>query len=238
MDSILSYELADGIATLTMDDGKANVMSVRMLEALSAAFDRAQADKAVVVLASGGRLFSGGFDLAVFKRDRAELCRMLQSGALLTQKLLSFPRPIVAACSGHAVAMGVFLLLGADVRIGVDEGVRIQVNEVQIGLTVPRFAIEICRHRLAPQHFQHAVGTAAAHTPQQALAAGFLTELAPAASVRDAAHASAKTLAALHAGAFADTKARLTQQARDAMAVAVREDVEEWTRAFLKNPAA
>ncbi|MFA5939764.1 MAG: crotonase/enoyl-CoA hydratase family protein [Sinimarinibacterium sp.] len=235
MDPILNYELSGGVATLTMNDGKANVMSVRMLQELSAAFDRAQADKAVVLLTSGGRLFSGGFDLAVFKSDRAELFRMLEAGALLTQKMLAFPRPIVAVCAGHAIAMGVFLMLGADVRIGVDEGARIQVNEVQIGLTVPHFAIEICRHRLAPQHLHHAVGTAAPHTPQQALQAGFLTELAAAASIGEAGRSSAKAVAALHAGAFADTKARLTQHTRAAMEIAVREDIEDWSRAFLKR---
>lgn len=235
MDPILAYELSGGVATLTMDDGKANVMSVRMLGELSAGLDRAQADKAVVLLTSGGRLFSGGFDLAVFKSDRAELFRMLEAGALLTQKMLAFPRPIVAACNGHAIAMGVFLLLGADVRIGVDEGARIHVNEVQIGLTLPRFAIEICRHRLAPAHLHHAAGTAAPHTPQQALQAGFLTELAPAASLREVAQAKARALTALHPGAFTDTKARLNESACAAMAHAVRQDVDDWSKAFLKN---
>lgn len=235
MDSILGYELSGGVATLTMDDGKANVMSVRMLGELSAALDRAQADKAVVLLTSGGRLFSGGFDLGVFKSDRAELFRMLEAGALLTQKMLSFPRPIVAACNGHAIAMGVFLLLGADVRIGLDEGARIHVNEVQIGLTLPRFAIEICRHRLAPAHLHHAAGTATPYTPPQALQAGFLTELAPAASIRETALARARALTTLHPGAYTDTKQRLTEHARAAMESAVRNDVADWTQAFLKT---
>jgi enoyl-CoA hydratase len=121
-----------------MDDGNANVMSVQMLQALNAALDRAQTDKAVVVLTGRQGMFSGGFDLAVFKGDPDEQLRMLQAGALLTEGLLSFALPVLAACTGHAIAIGAFLALSTDVRIGVDQGARIQVNEVQIGLTLPR----------------------------------------------------------------------------------------------------
>ena len=150
MQELVSYRLGDGIATVTMDDGKANVMSLRMLQALNGALDRAEADLATVVLTGRPGMFSGGFDLAVFKTDPQALFAMLEAGARLTERALVFPRPIVAACSGHAIAMGAFLLLSTDVRIGIDADARIQVNEVQIGLSLPRFAIEVCRQRLTP----------------------------------------------------------------------------------------
>ena len=177
MDTPVSYSLSAGVATLTMDDGKANVMSVRMLQALNDALDRAQADQALVVLKGRPGMFSGGFDLAVFKGEPSEQMRMLEAGARITERLLAFPTPVVAACTGHAIAMGVFLLLAADVRIGVAEGARIHVNEVQIGLTLPHFAIEMCRQRLAPAHLNLAAVTAQPYIPLQALAAGFLDEI-------------------------------------------------------------
>ena len=91
MDNLVSYQLDGGIATLTMDDGKANVMSVRMLQAINAALDRAQADQAVVVLAGRAGMFSGGFDLSVFKSgDASETCRMLEAGARLVTAGVSF----------------------------------------------------------------------------------------------------------------------------------------------------
>ena len=160
MSELVRYAVVDGVATLAMDDGKANVMSEAMLQALDAGFDRAQADGATVLLTGRPGMFSGGFDLAVFKTDPAALFRMLEAGARLTEKVLSFPYPVVAACSGHAIAMGAFLLLSTDLRIGVDQGARIQINEVKIGLTLPRFAIEVCRQRLSPAHFSRAVLTA------------------------------------------------------------------------------
>src|SRR5215212_5979254 len=109
-----------------MDDGKANVMSLPMLQALNGALDRAQADSATVVLTGRSGMFSGGFDLAVFKTDPQALLAMLEAGARMAERVLSFPLPVVAACTGHAIAMGAFLLLSADVRIGVDVGARIQ----------------------------------------------------------------------------------------------------------------
>ena len=142
MNDIVSYELQDGIARITLDDGKANVMSVRMLAAISAGLDRAQADQAVVLIAGRAGMFSGGFDLGVFKSsDPQEMLRMLQAGARLTEKLLGFPRPVVALCTGHAVAMGLFLLLSCDHRVGPDQGAKFQANEVQIGMTLDRKSV-------------------------------------------------------------------------------------------------
>jgi enoyl-CoA hydratase len=232
MNTLITYELSDGIATLTMDDGKANVMSLAMLQALNAALDRAQADQAAVLLTGRAGMFSGGFDLAVFKRTPEEQFRMLEAGALMTQRLLSFPLPLVMACSGHAIAMGAFLLLCADARIGVDQGARIQINEVQIGLTLPRFAIEVSRQRLAPAHFNLAAGTAEPYAPQQAVVAGFLDEIVPADTLAVVARERAGRLLKLHAEAFAATKLRLRHGALEALREAIREDLVDWAARF------
>ena len=229
MDDLIRYELQDGIATVTMDDGKANVMSVRMLNALNAALDQALADKAVLVLTGRERMFSGGFDLAVFQRDKQELLAMLMAGARLTERLLAHPLPVVAACSGHAVAMGVFLMLCADVRIGIDDGARTQINEVQNGMTLPRFAIEVSRHRLAPEHLNRALLLATPYAPQQALAAGFYDMLVAPAALAEAARAEATRLRKLHAGAFAASKLRLHQQVLTALREGIAQDLADWT---------
>ena len=232
MDRLLDYELADGVATITLDDGKANVMSVAMLQAVSAALDRAEAERAAVLLSGRPGMFSGGFDLAVFKRAPAEQLQMLELGARLTGRLLAFPRPVVAACTGHAIAMGAFLLLCCDLRIGVDDGARIQVNEVQIGLTLPGFAVEVCRQRLAPARLDVAALTAQPHTPQEALTAGFLDEIVAAPALAAAARERAVRLAGLPAAAYAATKLRLRRSALAALRAAIDDDVAEWTARF------
>lgn len=236
MDDLIRYALHDGIATVTMDDGKANVMSVRMLDALDAALDRTLADRAVLVLTGRERMFSGGFDLGVFQRDKRELLAMLTAGARLTERLLAHPLPVVAACSGHAVAMGVFVMLCADVRIGIDDGARTHINEVQNGMTLPRFAIEVSRHRLAPEHLNRALLLATPHAPQQALAAGFFDRLAAPSALAEAAHGEAMRLQKLHAGAFAATKALLHEPVLAALRAGIAQDIAGWTAAFA-NPS-
>ena len=230
MNPIVTYERRDAVSTLRMDDGKMNLQSAAMLEALGTALDRAQADGTVVVLAGREGIFSAGFDLAVFQKGtKEEKVRMLTLGARITERLLAFPAPVVAACTGHAVAMGAFLVLSADIRLGVSNApCKIAVNEVAIGLTVPRFATDVCRQRLAPAHFNRALITAAPYDPQQALEAGFLDQLVPAAELATKAHDTALALSKLSREHHVATKLRARAPALAALARAIEEDTADW----------
>ena len=151
MTNLATYSRSGPISTIVMDDGKANVMSLNMLSALHAAFDQAEQDKTVAILKARGKHFSGGFDLNVFAKGSAEeQYLMVKAGAELALRILSFPTPVVAACHGNAFPMGAFLIMSSDHRIAAEGDYRIGMNEVAIGLTVPRFAIEIARQRLTP----------------------------------------------------------------------------------------
>jgi enoyl-CoA hydratase len=228
-ENLLTYEVADGVATVTLNDGKANVMSPRMLAALNTALDRALADKAIVVLTGRPGMFSGGFDLAVFKRGGVELVQMLQAGARLTQRMLSHPDPIVVACSGHAVAMGAFVLLSGDVRMGLKEGATFQMNEVLIGMTVPHFALEVCRQRLAPAHLNLAVTLAQPYTGDAALLAGFVDQLVTADQMADAVARTIAHLKKMDRAAYTATKLRLRQPMLERLHAAVEADCAEWS---------
>src|SRR5262245_61043995 len=138
MGELVTYELTGSVASITMDDGKVNVMSADMQAQLYHALDRAERDGAVVLLAGRDGVFSGGFDLTTLRAGGAAAAAMITGGFELAHRVLSFPRPVVVACTGHAVAMGAFLLLSGDYRIGVAGGAhRIMTNEVAIGLTMP-----------------------------------------------------------------------------------------------------
>lgn len=228
MGSLVQYQLDDGIATLTMDDGKANVMSRQMLDEINAALDRAESEADVVVLAGRERFFSGGFDLAAFQRGGEEVLTVLEQGARLTERMLGFPQPVVAACTGNAVAMGAFLLLSADLRIGVDGDFRYHINEVRIGLTLPRFAIEVARQRLAPAHLQRAAVTGQPYAPREAVAAGFVDELAAPESLAATAREHAADLLRVDAGSFTATKRRLRHDTLEALGRAIRDDIADW----------
>ena len=228
MESLLQYACEEGIATLVMDDGKANVMSVAMLGALNVALDRAEQEARVVVLQGRAGMFSGGFDLAAFKRGGPEVLEMLEGGARLSERLLSYPLPVIAACTGHAIAMGAFLLLSTDLRIGLAEGARFQANEVRIGMTVPHFALEVCRLRLAPNQLHSAAVLGMPFSPVQALAAGFLDELVAAEDLAATVQRHAEDLLTLNAEAFVATKRRLRAGAMAAMAQALVADGAAW----------
>ena len=228
MSQLVSYRSEAGVATITMDDGKVNVLSLNMIGELNTALDRAGEERSLVVLTGRPGLLSAGFDLPVLRGGGSDAADMLTRGFELSERLISFPMPVVVACTGHALAMGAFLLLSGDYRICAQGPFKIGANEVAIGLTMPHFAIELCRLRLAPQHFHRAVVTAEVHTPESALGAGFVDELVDAAELPNATKRAVTRLAALNMPAFAATKQRTREQALQAVRRAIEKDDEAW----------
>lgn len=226
MSDRVSYALEGGIATLAMDDGKVNAMSIPMLEALHAAFDRAERDGAVVLLVGREGIFSAGFDLKVFPQGPEPTLKMLRLGATLCERILSFPHPVVTGCTGHAYPAGAFLMLSADRRVGSEGPFRIGMNEVAIGLTLPAFAVELARHRLAPAYFQRVV-TGDLYAPAEAVAAGFLDEVVPPERLRARCLEVAQGLGAIDLEAHRGTK----QKVRGACLAALRGAIEAELRA-------
>jgi enoyl-CoA hydratase len=200
MTSPVSYSVNESVATITLDDGKVNALSPAMLADINGALDQAESDIAAgtvkaVVLAGNSRVLSGGFELSVFASgDAAAGLGMLTAGFELSVRTLSFPAPVVIAATGHAIAMGSFLLLSGDHRVGSDK-TRCQANEVAIGMTLPIAAIEIMRMRLTRAAFSRAVSVAATFTGEDAITGGWLDEIVG----RDEVLARAQSVAAEYA---------------------------------------
>jgi enoyl-CoA hydratase len=222
---MVSYHCDGTIAAITIDDGKVNALSLAVLAELNAALDRAEQDDAVVILAGRDGVFSAGFDLPVLRGGGPDAPAMLRAGFELAARLLAFPRPVVIACTGHAVAMGVFLLLCGDYRVGATGPYKLTANEVAIGLTMPRAAVEICRQRLTPAHFNRAVVLAEAFSPADAVTAGFLDQTVQESSVPEVARGVAAQLAMLDRPAHEATKRRARAQALSAIRSAIDADI-------------
>lgn len=216
-DDAVTYELEGSVATLTIDDGKANVMSMALMEGVRTALDRAEEDGAVVLLTGRDGMFSGGFDLALFDRSAEEVVATLRTGGDLVHRVLGFPRPVVVACTGHAIAQGAFVVLAADVRLGAAGDFRLGLNEVAIGLTIPYYGIEAARQRLTPAWFNHATTTGTLYDPDAAAAAGFLDHVVPPAELGARARAEAERLTAIDFEAHRGTKLRTREGALRAM---------------------
>jgi enoyl-CoA hydratase len=215
----VSYRRDESVAVITMDDGKVNALGPAMLSEINTALDTAEADDAgAVVIAGNDRVFSGGFDLKVFRSgDVAASIEMLAAGFTLSHRLLSFPKPVVAACTGHAIAMGSFLACSADHRIAAP-GSNFVANEVAIGMVLPYPALEIMKLRLTRSAYQQAVGLARTFFGDTALAGGWVDEIAMADMVLARGVEAGKEFATtLHAKAHYACKMRARQETLDAI---------------------
>ena len=214
----VSYRLDESVAVITMDDGKVNALGPAMLTEINAALDSAEADGAgAVVIADNERVFSGGFDLKVFRSgDVAASIDMLKGGFELSHRVLSFRKPVVAACTGHAIAMGSFLACSTDHRIA-GPGYNFQANEVAIGMVLPYPALEVMKLRLTRSAYQQAVGLARTFFGETALAGGWVDEIVMPEMVLERAMEAARDFTGLHANAHYACKMRARQETLDAI---------------------
>jgi enoyl-CoA hydratase len=226
MREAVSYTRTELVSTITMDDGKVNAFYIHMLHFLHEAFDRAELDETVVLLKGRPGCFTAGFDLPTLGGRRQDVVTMLALGASLAERILSFPAPVAIACTGHAFPAGAFLLMAADVRLGVEGPFRLGLNEVRIGLTLPWFAVVLARHRLAPAHFDHAAVTGTLFDPATAREAGLLDAVVPPAELEAAAERTAEDLASLDRSAHVATKARVREPVLGELRRAIEAELE------------
>ena len=201
------YELTDHVAVITLDDGKANAFGPHMIATVNGLLDRAEGEAKAVVLMGRAGIFSGGFDLKVIRGGDPKAARdMSLAGGRLMMRLYGFPLPVVAAATGHAVALGGFCLLSADYRVGADGEFVIGLNETAIGMPLPPFGLMLARERLSKRYLARAAIGATMFAPAQARDAGFLDDVVAPDAVRDAALAAAANLVKLDGASYAQVK--------------------------------
>ena len=226
----VSYRRDESIAVITMDDGKVNALGPAMLAEINKALDQAESDDAgAVVIAGNDRVFSGGFDLKVFRSgDIQAAIDMLTAGFELSHRLLSFRKPVVAACTGHAIAMGSFLACSTDHRIAAP-GYNFQANEVAIGMVLPYAALAVMKLRLTRSAYQQSVGLARTYSGETALAAGWVDEIVMPEVVLERAEQAAREFATtLNAGAHHACKMRARKESLDAIQAGIDNMADEF----------
>lgn len=224
MTDLVAYQLEDGVVTLTLHNGKVNAISGPLIEALNAALDRAETDKAVVVLTGQPGILSGGYDLKVMTSSPEAAIDLVSQGSTLARRMLAHPFPIIVACSGHAVAKGAFLLLSADYRIGVEGPFSIGLNEVQIGMTMHHAGIELARDRLPQPAFQRAVINGEMFDPHAAQVAGFLDRVVKPDALQATAREVALQLKKINMSAHRRTKLKVRKALLDNLQRAIELD--------------
>ena len=224
MSELVSYQLDDGVATLTLSNGKVNAISPDVINGFNQALDRAVQDKAIVIITGQPGILSGGYDLKVMTSSPENALALVTQGSLLSRRMLSHPYPIIVACPGHAVAKGAFLLLSADYRIGVEGNFTIGLNEVKIGMTMHWVGIETARDRLSKATFQRSVLNAEMFDPQGAKDAGFLDRVVAPEELMNTARAMAEQLKKINLKAHAKTKLKVRKALLAALDQAIEID--------------
>ncbi|MCU1353661.1 MAG: Enoyl-CoA hydratase/isomerase [Acidimicrobiales bacterium] len=221
-----TYRFADGVAVVTLDDGKANAISHAVIDGLHAALDQAEADEARALLLVGREgKFSAGFDLPTMTESLESMRALVTAGARLQMRIYGLGMPTIAACTGHALAAGALMLLVSDHRVGADLPAKIGLNEVAIGMALPIFAVELARDRLTPREFGPATMQARIYDPAGAVDAGYLDRVVPVDRLLDEAMADAARLAEIRTGAYARTKLVARQATIDHVLSTVEADM-------------
>lgn len=217
MNQVVSYQSEENYVIITLNNGKANAISHDVIEGINGSLDKAEQENKVVILTGQKGIFSAGFDLKVMTKSPESAKELVTKGSRLSLRMLSFSKPIIVACSGHAIAKGAFLLLSSDYRIGVEGDFKIGLNEVMIGMTMHNAGIAIAKARLSEVYLNRSVNNAEIFNPEDALKAGFLDSIVSELHLLPTAIKVAMMFSKLNRKAHAETKLKVRKPHLDAL---------------------
>lgn len=224
MNEFVTYQSEENYAIIIINNGKANAISHEVIAGLNEGLDKAEKEDKVVILTGTDGIFSGGFDLKVMTKSPESAIELVTKGSKLSLRMLSFSKPIILACNGHAIAKGAFLLLSVDYRIGVEGDFKIGLNEVLIGMTMHNAGIAIANARLSEVYLNRSVNNAEIFNPKDAVKAGFLDMIVPETHLMPTAKKVAEMFTKLNKKAHAETKLKVRQHHLKNLENAILED--------------
>jgi enoyl-CoA hydratase len=223
------------VKILRMAAGKGNAFNLEFASAFTDALTEVERGPAKAAIITGkGSVFGVGVDLPALVAGGPDYVRqflpMLQRSF---ERLVLFPKPIVAAINGHAIAGGAILMLACDQRLLARGRSRVGLTEVRVGVEFPAWALEIVRFTAPPQHFATLVYSGRTYEPDEALARGLVDELVEPERLMDRAYEIADELASIPASAFSATKRSvrrpLVEAARRQAALEETAMIEKWS---------
>lgn len=219
----MEYIQQDNVVILHFDDGKANVVGHQFIDDMNAGLDRAERENAGAVIIRGrDGMFSAGFDLKEFEKGIEQGQAMVKRGFELLIRLTGFPLPLVASCTGHCVAMGAFIVMASDSRVGTRGDFKVTLPETAINMDLPPILIALTASRIVKEHLTRAALQSEVYNPEQAVSAGFFDEVVDAEQLDGRCIELAEHLAQLPAGQYAANKLRVRattlQEMKDSLA--------------------
>lgn len=205
------------IAVITMRHGKANALDIAFCDALALRFENLRKSSSRGVVITGqGKIFCAGVDLPQMAAGGMDYVRkFLPALDRLYTEVLNFPKPVVAAVNGHAIAGGCILACAADHRFMAKDSGRMGVTEILVGVPFPQLAFEIMRTVTSVRLLPEAMLTGATYTSTESLERGWVNELVDHAELLDKAVAMANKLASVSPEAFAFGKRQVRQPSNE-----------------------
>jgi len=206
-DKIATLTSKDDISIIILNDGKANVFSPKMIQDVNECLDKVPTESGALIITGRDGMFSAGFDLKIISSGNIQATMdMSLSGFKLLSRIFSFPRPVLAACSGHGIALGTFLLCCCDYRIGVKGDYMIGANEMRTNMVIPIPILELISHRVTASHKYRAILGAEMYSIQSGVEAGLIDEIVDSKDLMEAAILKAKDLASMGHPSYTLTK--------------------------------
>jgi len=208
---VIEIETRGALAVFRMEHGKANAFDLEFCEAITKQLEElSHSSLRALVITGQGRIFSAGVDLPrVVEGGLPYLRTFLPALKKAFETLFCFPKPVVAAINGHAIAGGCVLACATDHRLMASQSGRIGIPELLVGVPFPTLALEIMRSVAAPTHFRALIYRGATYSPEEAKEKGLLDEIVEPERLLDEAAAAAEVLAAVPPEVFAVTKRQM-----------------------------
>ena len=205
---MITVEKHDGIAILTMAYGKVNAIDIELLQELQSRLNEIEpSDERAVILTAQGKTFSAGVDLFRLLEESADYVqRFLPCFNDTLLQLFTFPKPVVAAVNGHAIAGGCILMCAADLRLLTEDEAKVGVPELLVGLPFPSLPIEVLRSCVPPNSLQEIIYEGQNYSPKQALTVGLVDEITSSKKLMKRALKHANRLASVSPQTFQLTK--------------------------------
>jgi enoyl-CoA hydratase len=212
-DKLANLTSEDDISIIKLDDGKANVFSPKMIQDVNECLDKVPTESGALIISGRKGMFSAGFDLKIISAGNVQATMdMSLSGFKLLSRIFSFPRPVLAACSGHGIALGTFLLCCCDYRVGVKGDFMIGANEMRTNMVIPIPILELINHRVSSSHKYRAILGAEMYSIENGISAGLIDEVVDAENLMETAMLKAKDLATMGHPSYTLTKELLIRE--------------------------
>ncbi len=230
---MIELEQRDSVTILRVKRGKGNAVNIDLLEAIDEALSAVEKSDARSAIVTGqGSVFGAGVDLPeLVAGGEAYVRRFIPVMSHVFERLARFPKPLVAAVNGHAIAGGAIMVLACDQRLIARGSARVGLTEVQVGVQFPAWALEIARFATPAEHFQTLICTGRTWLPEEALDRGLVDEVVDAERLEERALEVATELGALLPATFAATKHAVRRPLYEAVEKANAHDaavIETW----------